>query len=118
MGPSLWDWGARRPLLRRGAQRVTWGQRGRPMRYFLGLFGPENGVEYETDLAAHRSQTELDEIDKFIDHLQETKDALLGSVRNLRLANDKAQEVTIKKLTRGSPTMAGEFAELNGPEAT
>ncbi len=51
------------------------------------------------------------EIDKSIDHLQKTKDALLGTDRNLRLANDKAQEVTIKKLTRGNPTMAAKFAE-------
>ncbi len=41
-----------------------------------------------------------------------TKEALLGTDRNLRLANDKAQEVTIKKLTRGNPTMAAKFAEL------
>ena len=46
------------------------------------------------------------------DHLQKTKDALLGTDRNLRLANDKAQDVTIKKLTRKNPTMAAKFAEL------
>lgn len=43
---------------------------------------------------------------------QKPKDALLGTDRNLRLANDKAQDVTIKKLTRGNPTMAAKFAEL------
>lgn len=64
------------------------------------------------DLASRRFQTAIDEIDKSIDHLQKTKDALLGADRNLRLANDKAQEVTIKKLTRGNPTMAAKFAEL------
>jgi len=48
-----------------------------------------------------------------IDHLQKTKDALLGTDRNLRLANDKAQDVTIKKLTRGNPTMKAKFDELN-----
>ena len=64
------------------------------------------------DLAARRFQTAIDEIDKSIDHLQKTKDALLGADRNLRLANDKAQDVTIKKLTRGNPTMAAKFAEL------
>lgn len=64
------------------------------------------------DLASRRFQTAIDEIDKSIDHLQKTKDALLGADRNLRLANDKAQDVTIKKLTRNNPTMAARFAEL------
>ncbi|XRD90844.1 DUF2130 domain-containing protein [Dyella nitratireducens] len=64
------------------------------------------------DIASRRFQTAIDEIDKSIDHLQKTKDALLGADRNLRLANDKAQDVTIKKLTRGNPTMAAKFAEL------
>ena len=64
------------------------------------------------DLASRRFLTAIDEIDKSIDHLQKTKDALLGADRNLRLANDKAQDVTIKKLTRGNPTMAAKFAEL------
>lgn len=67
------------------------------------------------DLASKRFQTAIDEIDKSIDHLQKTKEALLGTDRNLRLANDKAQEVTIKKLTRGNPTMAAKFADLNNP---
>ena len=64
------------------------------------------------DLASRRFQTAIDEIDKSIDHLQKTKEALLGTDRNLRLANDKAQDVTIKKLTRGNQTMANKFAEL------
>lgn len=64
------------------------------------------------DLASRRFQTAIDEIDKSIDHLQKTKDALLGADRNLRLANDKAQDVTIKKLTRNNPTMAAKFKEL------
>jgi hypothetical protein len=64
------------------------------------------------DLASRHFQTAIDEIDKSIDHLQKTKEALLGTDRNLRLANDKAQDVTIKKLTRGNPTMANKFAEL------
>lgn len=64
------------------------------------------------DLASRRFQTAIDEIDKSIDHLQKTKDALLGADRNLRLANDKAQDVTIKKLTRNNPTMAAKFANL------
>jgi hypothetical protein len=64
------------------------------------------------DLASRRFQTAIDEIDKSIDHLQKTKEALLGTDRNLRLANDKAQDVTIKRLTKGNPTMAGKFAEV------
>jgi len=67
------------------------------------------------DLSSRRFQTAIDEIDKSIDHLQKTKEALLGTDRNLRLANDKAQDVTIKKLTRGNPTMAAKFAELKNP---
>ncbi|MDO9452428.1 MAG: DUF2130 domain-containing protein [Stagnimonas sp.] len=71
------------------------------------------------DLASERFQTAIKEIDKSIDHLQKTKEALLGTDRNLRLANDKAQDVTIKKLTRGNPTMAAKFSELKelGPSA-
>ncbi len=64
------------------------------------------------DLASRKFQTAIDEIDKSIDHLQKTKDALLGTDRNLRLANDKAQDVTIKKLTKNNPTMATKFAEI------
>ena len=71
------------------------------------------------DLAAGHFQKAIAEIDKSIDHLQKTKDSLLGADRNLRLANDKAQDVTIKKLTKGNPTMAAKFAELKdtGPAA-
>ena len=65
------------------------------------------------DLASRQFQKAIDEIDKSIDHLQKTKDALLGTDRNLRLANNKAQDVTIKKLTRRNPTMAAKFDELN-----
>ncbi|CAB3725669.1 DUF2130 domain-containing protein [Trinickia soli] len=68
------------------------------------------------DLASRRFQTAIDEIDKSIDHLQKTKEALLGTDRNLRLANDKAQDVTIKRLTRGNPTMAAKFAELKNDD--
>lgn len=64
------------------------------------------------DLASKRFQIAIDEIDKSIDHLQKTKEALLGTDRNLRLANDKAQDVTIKKLTKENPTMAAKFSEL------
>ncbi|MEM8497596.1 MAG: DUF2130 domain-containing protein [Pseudomonadota bacterium] len=65
------------------------------------------------DLASRKFQTAIDEIDKSIDHLQKTKDALLGTDRNLRLANNKAQDVTIKKLTKRNPTMADKFDDLN-----
>jgi hypothetical protein len=64
------------------------------------------------DLATKRFQTAISEIDKSIDHLQKTKEALLGTDRNLRLANDKAQDVTIKKLNRNNPTMAAKFHDL------
>lgn len=64
------------------------------------------------DLASRKFQTAIDEIDKTIDHLQKTKEALLGSERNLRLANDKAQDLTIKKLTRKNPTMKAKFDAL------
>lgn len=76
----------------------------------LETFKSAFGKNYE--LASRRFQTAIDEIDKSIDHLQKTKEALLGTDRNLRLANDKAQDVTIKKLTRGNPTMAAKFTEL------
>lgn len=69
------------------------------------------------DLASRKFQTAIDEIDKTIDHLQKTKDALLGSERNLRLANDKAQDLTIKKLTRKNPTMKAKFAALEEARA-
>jgi len=69
------------------------------------------------DLASRKFSTAIDEIDKSIDHLQKTKDALLGTDRNLRLASNKAQDVTIKKLTRRNPTMAAKFEELDNKES-
>ena len=68
------------------------------------------------DLASRKFQTAIDEIDKTIDHLQKTKEALLGSERNLRLANDKAQDLTIQKLTRKNPTMKAKFDALKEGE--
>jgi len=68
------------------------------------------------DLASRNFDTAIVEIDKSILHLQKTKEALLGADRNLRLANDKAQDVTIKKLTKGNPTMATKFAELESQD--
>jgi len=70
------------------------------------------------DLASRKFQTAIDEIDKSIDHLQKTKDALLGTDRNLRLASNKAQDITIKKLTRHNPTMAAKFDELNNQSSS
>lgn len=64
------------------------------------------------DLASRKFSTAIDEIDKSIKHLQETKEALLGTDRNLRLANDKAQNVTVKRLTKKNPTMAAKFDAL------
>lgn len=64
------------------------------------------------DLASRRFQTAIDEIDKTITHLQKTKDALLSSENNLRLANNKAQDLTIKRLTRNNPTMQAAFEAL------
>lgn len=79
----------------------------------LDKFKEAFGKNY--DLASRKFQTAIDEIDKSIDHLQKTKDALLGTDRNLRLANNKAQDVTIKKLTRRNPTMAEKFDALDKP---
>ena len=62
-------------------------------------------------LASEKFQKAIEEIDKSIDHLQKIKDALLGSENNLRLANEKAEDLTIKKLTRGNPTMKAKFDE-------
>lgn len=78
------------------------------------LEGFKSAFAKNYDLASKRFQTAISEIDKSIDHLQKTKEALLGTDRNLRLANDKAQDVTIKKLTRGNPTMAAKFSDLKG----
>jgi hypothetical protein len=64
------------------------------------------------DLASRKFEAAISEIDKSISHLQKTKEALLGTDKNFRIANDKAQDVTIKKLTRNNPTMAQKFADL------
>ncbi|MBR0795658.1 DUF2130 domain-containing protein [Bradyrhizobium jicamae] len=77
----------------------------------------KNGFAKNYDLASRHFQTAISEIDKSIDHLQKTRDALIGADRNLRLANDKAQDVTIKKLTRTNPTMAAKFSELRNQAA-
>jgi len=72
----------------------------------------KTGFAKNFDLASRKFKTAIDEIDKTIDHLQKIKDALLSSGDNLRHANNKADDLTIKKLTRGNPTMTEKFAEL------
>lgn len=64
------------------------------------------------DLASRKFKTAIDEIDKTITHLQKTKEALLSSENNLRLANNKAEDLTVKKLVRKNPTMKAKFEEL------
>lgn len=78
----------------------------------------ENLQEFQTgfarnfSLASQKFTTAVEEIDKTIAHLQKVKENLIGSERNLRLANDKAQDLTIKKLTKNNPTMQEKFDEL------
>lgn len=72
----------------------------------------KSGFARNYDLASRKFQTAIDEIDKTILHLQKTKDALVSSENNLRLANNKAQDLTIKRLTRNNPTMKAAFEEL------
>jgi len=71
----------------------------------------KTGFAKNYDLASRKFKTAIDEIDKTISHLQKTKDALLSSENNLRLANNKADDLTIKKLTHGNPTMKAKFDE-------
>jgi len=73
----------------------------------------KTGFAKNFDLASRKFKTAIEEIDKTIDHLQKTKDALLSSGDNLRHANNKADDLSIKKLTRGNATMATKFAELS-----
>ena len=73
-------------------------------------FKDKFGRNYQ--LASDKFRKAIEEIDKTIDHLQKTKDALMSSENNLRLANNKAQDLTVKRLTRNNPTMAQKFAEL------
>lgn len=72
----------------------------------------KQGFAKNYELASRQFKTAVDEIDKTISHLQKTKDALLSSVNNLRLANNKAEDLTIKKLTYGNPTMKAKFDDL------
>lgn len=72
----------------------------------------KEGFARNYELASKKFKTAIDEIDKTIDHLQKTKEALLSSENNLRLANNKADDLSIKKLTRGNATMIAKFNEL------
>jgi hypothetical protein len=72
----------------------------------------KTGFARNYELASRQFKTAIDEIDKTMNHLQKTKDALLSSVNNLRLANNKADDLTIKKLTHGNPTMREKFDGL------
>jgi len=73
----------------------------------------KEGFERNFRLASDKFGKAIEEIDKTIDHLQKVKESLIGSERNLRIANDKAQDLSIKKLTKNNPTMAKKFADLN-----
>ena len=82
----------------------------------LADFKDKFGRNYR--LASEKFQTAITEIDKSIDHLQKIKSALLGSENNLRLANDKAEELTIRKLTYGNPTMQEKFRQAKDEKST
>lgn len=76
----------------------------------------KSGFQRNYELASRQFEGAIGEIDKSIKNLEKTKESLLKSARNLRLANDKAQDVTIKRLTRGNPTMAAKFEEVPSPD--
>jgi len=78
----------------------------------------KSGFDRNYRLASERFLTAIEEIDKTIVHLQKTKEALLGSENNLRLANNKLDDLTVKKLTKGNPTMAAKFADLKEHEVS
>jgi hypothetical protein len=73
----------------------------------------KEGFSKNYQLASRYFETAISEIDKTIEHLEKTKAALLSSENNLRLANNKAEDLTIKKLTKGNPTMTAKFAEIS-----
>ena len=72
----------------------------------------KTGFARNYDLASRQFKTAIGEIDKTMNHLQKTKDSLLSSANNLRLANNKAEDLTIKKLTYNNPTMKEKFNDL------
>jgi hypothetical protein len=73
----------------------------------------KEGFARNYDLASRKFQTAIEEIDKTILHLQKTKEALLSSENNLRLANNKAEDLSIKRLVQGNPTMKAKFDDLD-----
>jgi hypothetical protein len=73
----------------------------------------KEGFAKKYNLASRQFKTAVEEIDKTISHLQKIKEALLSSENNLRLANKKTEDLTIKKLTHGNPTMTNKFNELS-----
>ena len=77
----------------------------------------KSGFNRNYRLASEKFATAIKEIDKSIASLEKTKEALLGSEKNLRIANDKAEDLSIKKLTRGNPTMAAKFLDLEAGES-
>lgn len=76
----------------------------------------KDGFSKNYQLAAKQFQSAIEEIDKSIEHMQKIKDALTSSERNLRLANDKAEDLSVKKLTRNNPTMQKKFAEAGSSD--
>jgi hypothetical protein len=72
----------------------------------------KDGFSRNFDLASRKFKNAIDEIDKTIIHLQKTKEELTSSENNLRLANNRVDDLTIKRLTRGNPTMKAKFAEI------
>ena len=73
----------------------------------------KTGFARNFDIASKKFGVAIDEIDKTITHLQKTKEALLSSENQLRIANNKAEDLTVKKLVRNNPTMKKRFDELN-----
>ncbi|MBQ2096118.1 MAG: DUF2130 domain-containing protein [Firmicutes bacterium] len=76
----------------------------------------KEGFARNYDLASRKFKTAIEEIDKTIDHLQKTKEALLSSENNLRLANNKAEDLSIKKLTKNAPSVRAMFEEIKAEE--
>ena len=72
----------------------------------------KEGFARNYDLASRKFKTAIDEIDKTITHLQKTKDALLSSENNLRLANNKADDLTVKKVVKNNPTLKEKFEDV------
>jgi hypothetical protein len=78
----------------------------------------KTGFARNYELASKKFKKAIEEIDKTIDHLQKTKEALLGSENNLRLANNKADDLSVKKLTKGNPTMATKFDKFKSNDTS